>query len=140
MTDAKTTGLPRGWFATAAGGALGTIAGGFLGIALSGAYVDAYENYEGYDGLGTLIVGTVLVAAVGAVLGAAGTLKIFRHDRPVASGLTFAIAAVLIVLLLGSVGQLIVPQELHDGIGALLLFTVSPLLAGIASRSIFARY
>ena len=139
MNGASNTGLPRGWFATAAGGVLGTIAGGFLGVAVSSAYADAYQSNEGLEGLGTIIAGTVLMGVVGAVLGAAGALKIFCHDRPVASGLTFAMAAVLIALLLGSVGQLIVPQELHDGIGAIVLFTLSPLLAGITSRLIFAR-
>ena len=139
MIKATNSGLPRGWFATAAGGVLGTIAGGFLGLVASGAYVDANQSYEGFEGLETIIVGTVLMGVIGAVLGVAGALKVFRHDRPVASGFTFAVAAGMILLLLGSIGQMIVPQELHDGIGALLLFTVSPVLGGILSRAFFAR-
>ena len=139
MTRASTTELPRGWFATAAGGVLGTLTGGFIGMAISSAYADAYQNNDGFEGLGTIIVGTALMAAIGAVLGAAGALKIFRHNRPVASGATFSVLAVFIMLILGSVGQLIVPQELHDSIGAVLLLTLSPVIAAIASRSIYTR-
>ena len=132
-------GLPRGWFATAAGGALGTIAGGFLGMAASSVYADAFQDNDGFEGLLTIIVGTVLFAAIGSVLGAAGALKAFRHNRPVASGLTFTVLGAVLLLFLHSIGQLIFPEGLHDGVGVLLLFTTSPVLAGIASRAIFAR-
>jgi membrane protease YdiL (CAAX protease family) len=132
-------GLPRGWFATAAGGVLGTIAGGFLGMAASSVYADAFQDNDGFEGLLTIIVGTVLFAAIGSVLGAAGALKAFRHNRPAASGLTFIVLGAVLLLFLHSIGQLILPEGLHDGVGVLLLFTTSPVLAGIASRAIFAR-
>lgn len=137
MKNTTAAGLPSGWLATAVGGTLGTIGGGIFGVALSSAYVDTYQPNSGFEGLGTVIVGAALMALIGAVFGAAGALKLRRCNRPVASGVTFTVAGAAILLLLGSVGQLVVPAELHDDIGAVLLFTLSPILAGITSRSIF---
>lgn len=130
--------LPQGWFATAAGGVIGTIAAGFAGVFVSSVYADSQQT-DGFEGLGMIIVGTVVAGFLGAIGGAAAALKLFHHSRPVASGINFAVLTVITILTLGSVGQLIIPEELHDNIGALLLFTLSPCVGAIISRSIFAR-
>lgn len=81
-----------GWMATALGGTIGAIVCGTAGMLVAIAYVDS-GDYEGLEGLGVLVIGTILAGLVGAALGAAGALKLRGHSRPVASGIVFSIAA-----------------------------------------------
>lgn len=137
MTGAITRSprLPRGWFATAAGGVIGTVVGGFLGLAISSAYVDSYQS-DGLEGLGTMIVGTLASAWLGAVLGAALMLKLFGYANRLASGFVFAVLGVILLMGLGFIGQLVLPQPLHANFGLAMLCVISPLLAGILARKL----
>ena len=125
--------LPKGWFATLAGGVLGTGAIGFLGAMVVMQYIDTYST-DGLESLGTMIVGTLVSAFLGAAIGAALMLKAFHHDRAWASGFTFAVLGVIVLTIISTLGQLIVPQPLHDSVGAVGLALLTPVTAAIVTR------
>lgn len=127
--------LPAGWLATTLGGMLGVGGGGFAGLTASIAYVDTYQD-SGLEGITTIVVGGLIGAFIGAAAGAAALLRLRRHSRALASGIAFSVFGTILLLLVAILGSMVVPEELHEVLGAIALGLVVPALTGIVTRAL----
>lgn len=128
-----------GWLITAIGGIVGGTAGGAAGIAASSAYVDAHPmRYEGFDGLGILM----MAAAAGIVLGAGGgaalLLRLLRYERPVESAILFTIVGVILLAALGGLMVTAFPA-MDDGLNLVVILIACPLVAAYVARRFVGR-
>jgi hypothetical protein len=137
MKTRSTAGsLPAGWLATGLGGVVGAGGGFFLGIGMA-EWMETVDPGEGFEGLGRLILGAAIGIFLGAAVGAAASLKLFRHQRAVASGLIFATLASLAIVVIGGLGALVIPWNLGE-VGAALSAVVSVVVAAWSSRKLCA--
>ena len=127
---------PNGWLATAIGGTIGGAACGAFAMFTAFAYFDRQAESDLGD-LGWVFLWTAVGINIGAAAGAAFLLRTRAYDRPVVSGILFAIS--VSALLIGwafFAGQ--VTHAWDEGLLFFLAFATAIPLAAWGSRALVA--
>ena len=99
---------------------MGGVTAGFLAWPVLVAYVEAFP-LPGLQSIGLIYIVMPTAILIGAGGGAAIALRLREYQSPVSSGFVFALALAALVPAIAGAGAVLLPIDIGDVLGALLV-------------------